>query len=83
MIRLMGNKKSTIALKRKRRQYKGYCSEVQKEIMTKLAIVRSINMIKLMNLTRTIHALKTTTQVTKINILYCTKEKKQEDKSAR
>ena len=27
--------------------------------MTKLAIVRSIKMIKLMNLTRTIHALKT------------------------
>ena len=39
--------------------YKSYFSEVQKEIMTKLAIVRSIKMIKLMNLTRTIHALKT------------------------
>ena len=43
--------------------------------MTKLAIVRSINMIKLMNLTRTIHALKTTTKITKIIILYCTKYK--------
>ena len=75
MMRLMGYKKSTIALKRKRRQYKGYCSEVQKEIMTKLTIVRSIKMIKLINLTRTILALKTTTQITKISILYCTKEK--------
>ena len=59
IIRLIYNKEIQLHWKEEEDNFKGYYSEVQKEL--KLAIVRSIKMIKLIILTRTIHALKTTT----------------------